>query len=307
MFTICNSALESRLYEGFPYIICFIFKKSQMLSGYFKIIELPPTSDIGQIKTAYKKLAAKYHPDKNLENKHWAEEKFKLVSEAYRLILKHLNSQLTTEFDGLESFYRPEKQKAYESQIPNYWDTIRNSRDPVDQIKLILHELEAENGQLGLRLFDQLSLEMTGIDPLSLLERSNYFDACYMLAEALEKDRRYIKAASYYSIYYQHIRIQLHQRSFAQELKEKIVKIYKSKICKTSSKSEDIKYFLIMLEQISFTNKERAKLLQHLGKMYLDNNSQSEALSVLKKANQLDSTLKGVAKLMNQINQVEIL
>ena len=275
-----------------------------MLAGYFKIIGLPQTQDLAQIKTAYKKLASKYHPDKNLENKHWAEEKFKLVSEAYRLIMKYLNSQ-STDFDDSEVYYRPEKQRTYESQIPNYWDTIRSSRDPVDQIKLILHELETENSKSGLRLFDQLTMEMTGIDPLSLLEHKNYFDACYFLAEAFEKDRRYIKAASYYSIYYQHIRIQLHQRTFSQELKEKIVKLYKTKICKTSSKKEDIKYFLIMLDQISFTNKERAKLLLDLAKLYLKNETKDQALSVLKEAFKLDPTLKGVEKLISQINIME--
>lgn len=276
-----------------------------MLAGYFKIIELPQTQDLGRIKTAYKKLASKYHPDKNLQNKHWAEEKFKLVSEAYRLIMKHLNSQTTSEFEGSENFYRPERQRDFESKIPNYWDTIRNSRDPEDQVKLILHELETENSKIGLRLFDNLANEMMGIDPLSLLGHTNYFDACYMLAEALEKDRRYIKAAAYYSIYYQHIRIQLHQRAFAQELKEKIVKLYKTKICKTTSKMEDIKYFLIMLDQISFTHKERAKLLMDLTKLYLANDSKDLAITTLEEARKLDPDLKGCEKLMKQFNQLE--
>lgn len=270
-----------------------------MLAGYFKIIEIKPTQDYGLIKTAYKKLASKYHPDKNLQNKHWAEEKFKLVSEAYRLIMKHLNSNTNFEFENANSIYHPDKQRSYESQIPNYWDTIRNSQNPADQINLILHELETENSKEGLRLFDQLTNEMFGIDPLSLLDQNNYFDACFLIAEALEKDRRYIKAASYYSIYYQHIRIQLHQRAFAQELKEKIVKLYKSKICKTTSKKEDIKYFLIMLDQISFNHKEKAKLLMDLAKLYIANEENDQAILVLKEAQKLDPTLKGVDKLLS--------
>ena len=38
------------------------------------------------IKKAYKKLAVKWHPDKNSENKEVAEEKFKEISEAYQTL-----------------------------------------------------------------------------------------------------------------------------------------------------------------------------------------------------------------------------
>lgn len=276
-----------------------------MLSGYFKIIEINQTKDLELIKTAYKRLASKYHPDKNLQNKQWAEEKFKLVSEAYRLILKHLNSPITSDFAGSESFYNSERQKTYESQIPNYWDTIRNSSNPVDKINFFLHELETENLSAGLRLFDQLASEMFGIDPLSLLESTHYFDACYLLAEALEKDRRYIQATEYYSIYYQHIRIFLHQRVFAQELKEKIVKLYKTKVCKTADKNESIQYFLRMLGHVSFTHKEKAKLFKDLAKLYLMNNNRDMALEKLKEAQKLDPKLSGVEKLINQLNSME--
>lgn len=98
-------------------IICIFLKKGNMLAGYFKIIGLPQTHDLGLIKTAYKKMASKYHPDKNLQNKHWAEEKFKLVSEAYRLIMKHLNSQTTSDFEGSEAFYRPDRQRAMKAKF----------------------------------------------------------------------------------------------------------------------------------------------------------------------------------------------
>ena len=273
-----------------------------MLAGYFKIIELPQTKDLDLIKTAYKKLANKYHPDKNLHNKQWAEEKFKLVSEAYRLILKHLNSPSASEFTGSEAFYSYERQSSYESQIPNYWDTIRNSGNPTDKINLFLHELVSENSKEGLRLYDELANEMRGIDPLSLLESSNYFDACFLLAEALEKDGRYTKAVEYYGIYYQHIRIFLHRRTFAQEIKEKIVKLIKNKICKTGNKTESNQFFLRMLEQVSFTNKEKAKLFKDLAKLYMSNLEEDQAKFALKAAQKLDPTLKGVDKIIAHLN-----
>lgn len=273
-----------------------------MLNGYYKILEIHPTKDVSTVKLAYKKLAARYHPDKNLQNQQWAEEKFKLVSEAYRLILEQIDSLTSPEFDAA-SIYKPESYKAYESKIPNYWDTIRNSKDPVDQIKIILHELEKQNRRQGLKLYDQLAVEMAGIDPLSLLNSDTYFDACLLLAEAMELDQRYGQAVDYYAIYYQHNRIILHKRLFANEIKEKIIQLYKLKICKNQNTMVAINGYLRLLGQITFSNKEKAKLLKDLVKLYIKEKQNAVALRTIEQIKTLDPKTKGLEKLILKINE----
>ena len=52
---------------------------------YYKILGIDKNADAKQIKKAYRKLAVKYHPDKNKGNKQ-AEEKFKEINEAYTVL-----------------------------------------------------------------------------------------------------------------------------------------------------------------------------------------------------------------------------
>lgn len=56
------------------------------MKKYYKILEVSENASDVDIKKAYRKMATKYHPDKNLENRAQAEEKFKEVNEAYEVL-----------------------------------------------------------------------------------------------------------------------------------------------------------------------------------------------------------------------------
>ena len=55
-----------------------------MGKDYYKILGVPRAASEGEIKKAYKKMALKYHPDKNTSP--GAEEKFKDIAEAYEVL-----------------------------------------------------------------------------------------------------------------------------------------------------------------------------------------------------------------------------
>ncbi len=66
---------------------------------YYKILSVAPDADSKTIKTAYRKLARKYHPD--VSEHHEAEEKFKQISEAYE-VLK--DPQKRAQYDELREY-----------------------------------------------------------------------------------------------------------------------------------------------------------------------------------------------------------
>ena len=54
--------------------------------NYYQILELDQNTDSDQIKHAYRRLALKYHPDRNPGDSA-SEEQFKLISEAYAVLI----------------------------------------------------------------------------------------------------------------------------------------------------------------------------------------------------------------------------
>lgn len=78
-----------------------------MAQDYYEVLGIGRGADEKEIKTAYRRLARKYHPDVNPNNKA-AETKFKEISAANEVLSD------------------PEKRKLYDAYGPN-WDQMRNA------------------------------------------------------------------------------------------------------------------------------------------------------------------------------------
>lgn len=69
---------------------------------YYEVLGVPRNADAKAIKSAYRKMAKKYHPDTNAGNKE-AEQKFKEVTEAYNVLSDEEKKKLYDQF-GFAAF-----------------------------------------------------------------------------------------------------------------------------------------------------------------------------------------------------------
>ncbi len=69
--------------------------------NYYEILGVPESASADEIKRAYRKLAVKYHPDKNPDNPKEAEARFKDISAAYFVLSDPKKKQ---EYDHMRRF-----------------------------------------------------------------------------------------------------------------------------------------------------------------------------------------------------------
>ena len=82
-----------------------------MTKTYYDILEVQPDAELIEIKKAYRRLALKYHPDRN-EGSEESTEKFKAISEAYS-ILSDADKRATYDYDLRCGSYTPTPQPRY--------------------------------------------------------------------------------------------------------------------------------------------------------------------------------------------------
>lgn len=100
-----------------------------MATDYYLILEISKTATPEEIKKAYRRLALKWHPDKNPHNKEEAEKKFKQISQAYEILSddkKRRQYDLTGRVDDTSDYFSG--QANYNHRMPHMF----SFRDPFD-------------------------------------------------------------------------------------------------------------------------------------------------------------------------------
>ena len=111
-----------------------------MSENFYVILGVASTASESEVRKAYRKLALKWHPDRNPTNITVANEKFKLIAEAYETLG---DASKRFEYDNAQTSTAPNRQ-----QNPNYntnypasgYFSDRNAQDIFDQFFSTFHD-----------------------------------------------------------------------------------------------------------------------------------------------------------------------
>tara|TARA_B110001469_G_C9645817_1_gene326377 strand:+ start:1653 stop:2537 length:885 start_codon:yes stop_codon:yes gene_type:complete len=126
----------------------------------YDILGVSPNDPIESITKKYKKLAFKWHPDRNINNKVKAEEKFKEISSSYNNIINNKSNPFSSftgspngEFNLGNLFTKVNEFKKYFKDI-DYEDLLHNVMDKINTFKHTNDKTEDLYINANIELFD---------------------------------------------------------------------------------------------------------------------------------------------------------
>ncbi|WDI79321.1 J domain-containing protein [Candidatus Vidania fulgoroideae] len=126
------------------------------MKDYYSILGVSKEASLEEIKIAYKRLAMKYHPDRNKDSN--SEEKFKEINEAY-MTLSCSNKR--AEYDNKSNYDNNYENNYHQNQ--NYYQNFNDFsyEDNSDKNYNINVEITLEESQLGTKKVTSIPINIT--------------------------------------------------------------------------------------------------------------------------------------------------
>ncbi|MCZ2247535.1 MAG: DnaJ domain-containing protein [Bacteroidia bacterium] len=159
---------------------------------YYDILGIPQTASLAEIKSAYRTLAKKYHPDVCKELN--AHQKFIRINEAYVILS---NSSSRKEFDFIDKQYSAYSEKqnySFEEKVKDFTKTQERAKEKAEEIsKLSLKDIlevikdgtkEASFQFKNIILYTVSSFLLYNCLDIFFVRNPNYFKAVICLVSA---------------------------------------------------------------------------------------------------------------------------
>ncbi|MDA1190666.1 MAG: DnaJ domain-containing protein [Candidatus Poribacteria bacterium] len=178
---------------------------------YYAILQVEPDASLTIIRQAYRRLALKYHPDKNPGNEDAARVAFERLLLAYE-VLSDPHERLI-----YDRHARP-KQRTYRPE------------NPQDICYQVLDLLLSEQPQPALDAFERFLVKTNRrLDDLNLpfyLKYNEARDCEFLLAEAFENTSRFEDAVTLYELSLERERRRPYFREFTEEIVDRLKRLY---------------------------------------------------------------------------------
>ena len=263
------------------------------IKNYYRVLNVGPHASRKSIRSSFRRLAMKYHPDTSELDPETAAARMRMLLEAYRILM---DAEKRAIYDLR---FKPRKSK----EGLSYRESLEKRKDdPYSRGLLIFYDLLKGSTKTALFNYERLLKDNPeGVDLLTLLGFADYLDCIFLLAEGYQRMNRYEEAIRHYEAVFQEDLKWNYFRLFRHEIQQRIRDIYCRRLAKAVDPVKAISYYRILLDNYTFPKKDRAFFYKKIAECYYQLNEIEEAKNNFNLALKLQPKLTGTKKIRDKL------
>lgn len=250
---------------------------------HYDVLNVPEGCSREVVRASFRRLAKRYHPDKNPRRVPWAEARMHELLEAYRVLSDERERQV----------YDRQLRAAGRGAV-SFVDRMKRRRNDVGaQSKLVLHYLVEGEFDEALALQEELVLRWGAFSLGDYLDERDYLDSLFLLGEAYENRRQWRTALRYYWEAYERERAGRRKRYFFDELKDRLRVLFSQRLVQGLAPEDALKNYERALA-LGIENREAALIYQKIAVLQSRLGRRAEAMKALETAKRLCPRMKAI-------------
>lgn len=248
--------------------------------SHYGTLELSQSASKQQIRSAFRRLAKVYHPDKNRRRVPWAEARMRELLEAYEVLSDDprrivYDRTLRGPRNGMSFVERMKKKEG----------------DLGAQSKLILHYLLQGDFEKATELHEKLAFHQVTFSLAQHLDERDYLDSLFLLGEAYESRRQWRTAVRFYWEAYEREKAGQPKRYFLDEVKDRLRVLFSQRLVRGLSPEDVLKNYRRALA-LGIGKRDAALIYKKIAAVQNRLGRREEAVKALDKAQSLCPGMK---------------
>lgn len=240
-------------------------KPSEHEADHYATLNVEENATAREIRAAFKRLMLEAHPDKNPKRQEWSERRVRELIAAFEVLG---TEKARAEFDLRRSAARASRDRRRSTLKRADQPFFFRKKDPESRALLILHHLTHRHPRTAVELLEIMEREFGKGFLREHLERQDYLDALFLLAEHYTSRRKYAQAAGHLQSFYTEESAARFPRHYLPEVVRLLKDLYLRKIPGSSASPEALRA-LQAASDLQLTRSEEAQRLRKLAEVHL--------------------------------------
>ncbi|MBC8230725.1 J domain-containing protein [bacterium] len=262
---------------------------------YYETLKVKRNATSLEIKSAFRRLAKQFHPDKNPGNEQQAEKQFRYICKAYETLIDEKKRSVydydLRQYKGQSKSRNIYKENLRKRAKPNHTSAL---------CQLMLAELMSNNLSAAVQIYEQLKTRIINFELALYMNYADSRDCEFLLAEAYQVLGGHKQSAKLYEQVIEKEKQHPHFRHFIKEVKTRLKKVYYYGLAKPASAEESTIYLQKILG-LGLPKRDIAWVYKKLAESYYESENLQMARENLEKAFKISPNLTGAKKICEKL------